>query len=106
MTTSLLAVNHPGVVVTAIDRLASRFVPHYAAAGKLSVTYHEMDVLADGFVEKVAEMVEAVGRPAVVMGSVVCDALRNFVGAFLVYYVVRASCYLRVCVSSLLGTSS
>jgi len=75
MTTSLLAVNHPGVVVTAIDRLASRFVPHYAAAGKLSVTYHEMDVLADGFVEKVAEMVEVVGRPTVVMGMHLCGKL-------------------------------
>eukprot|EP00445_Apocalathium_hangoei_P067553 CAMPEP_0204136068 /NCGR_PEP_ID=MMETSP0361-20130328/16617_1 /ASSEMBLY_ACC=CAM_ASM_000343 /TAXON_ID=268821 /ORGANISM="Scrippsiella Hangoei, Strain SHTV-5" /LENGTH=544 /DNA_ID=CAMNT_0051089529 /DNA_START=212 /DNA_END=1843 /DNA_ORIENTATION=+ len=75
LTSTLAALRHPGVRVTAVDRLSRRKQPHFAEVGLASVEYARLDVLADDFIENIVQTIEKVGRPTAVLGMHLCGRL-------------------------------
>jgi len=76
LTSALAALRHPGCLVTAVDRLPHRKLPHYAEAGLGgSVKYSRLDVLAPGFLPTLADMIARIDRPTAVLGMHLCGRL-------------------------------
>jgi hypothetical protein len=64
---TLVGVLHADFLVTAVDKQPPTFVPHFEHAGLSAVTYVQSDVLAPGWVEQVAALVDDNGgRPVAV----------------------------------------
>jgi len=72
LTSGLAALEHPGLAITAVDRLEPKFLPHFGAMG---VRYVQLDVLAEWFPDELARLVAQAGRPVAVLGMHLCGAL-------------------------------
>lgn len=95
LNTALLALRHPGLLVTAVDRCRPSLLPHYAEAGIDRVEYWQQDVLAANFVEELVHRLVLVARPTVILGMHLCGLLsERAISAF------QGSENARVCVLS------
>ena len=76
LTAALAALEEPSCVVSAIDLLLPSALPHFEEAlppGRLH--YVRLDLLGDGFVRALEARVEAVARPAFLLGVHLCGEL-------------------------------
>ena len=96
---ALAGITHPGVVVTAVDRLDPALLPCHFRADGSDVDYLQLDVLDGGFQDALAERIEAVRRPTAVVGVHLCGelsyaAVEAFDRNTLVHAAVLAPCCL------------
>jgi hypothetical protein len=98
--TSLLAsLRHPGVTVSAVDRLDLRFVPHFASEEQGSIQYTQLDVMDESFIENLDRLVAESARPTALLGMHLCGnlsvrAIKAFQDIQAVHAVVLSPCCL------------
>ncbi|CAK0874716.1 unnamed protein product [Prorocentrum cordatum] len=97
LTSTLVALQHPTVTVTAVDRLSQAHLPHWTEAGLDNALYKRLDVMAEDFMDQLANTVAASGRPVAVLGMHLCGSLsERAVEVFQTMPLVRA-CILSPC---------
>ena len=75
---ALISCIYPHYRLTAIDRVSPAYIPHYAEAGCVNVTYAQHDILADDFAAALGAIVaeqQRAGRRTVVLGMHLCGLL-------------------------------
>eukprot|EP00929_Paragymnodinium_shiwhaense_P110461 TRINITY_DN7749_c0_g1_i2.p1 TRINITY_DN7749_c0_g1~~TRINITY_DN7749_c0_g1_i2.p1 ORF type:complete len:503 (+),score=81.86 TRINITY_DN7749_c0_g1_i2:225-1733(+) len=82
VTAAILALQHPHISVSTVDRLEPRFVPHFIApeehnpdGGCGLVKYSKLDVLGETFLEELGAVVAEAGRPTALLGMHLCGFL-------------------------------
>lgn len=101
LTTTYLALLHPQVVITAVDKISPDLLPHYPRDGSSEmpggkegeegrgsgsgsepallkgdrVRYRQLDIMAEDFVSQLGGIVTEVGHPACVLGMHLCGTL-------------------------------
>lgn len=97
---ALVGVLHPAMLVTAVDRMDPKFLPHYREAGLHNVQYAQLDVLAPSFAAKVESLIRlGRRRRVVVLGMHLCGllslaAINTFHALGAVHALVLAPCCL------------
>lgn len=75
ITAALTSLKYPGVSVSAIDKLEPRFVPHFNCDEEAGVHYTQLDVLSDGFIPDLEQLVRKAARPTALLGMHLCGNL-------------------------------
>lgn len=81
ITAALASIRYPGIAISAIDKLARGFLPHFDDALEVreeccsSVNYVQLDVLGEAFIPKLEELVERASRPTALLGMHLCGQL-------------------------------
>lgn len=76
ITAALVSLRYPQAVVSAIDKLPPRFLPHLnAPSDNDGVHYMQLDVLDPLFLDELERVVRSVARPTVLLGMHLCGNL-------------------------------
>ncbi|CAE8677399.1 unnamed protein product [Polarella glacialis] len=76
LTAALLALRHPALLVTSVDRLSGVAMPHYAEADVKGIRYQQLDVLSPDFVNEIQRLSSSAGdRQLALLGMHLCGRL-------------------------------
>lgn len=75
ITAALVSLRYPEVTVSAVDKLAPRFLPHFSAYGDCRVKYTQIDVLDESFILQLEQLVRQAHRPTALLGMHLCGKL-------------------------------
>lgn len=75
ITAALVSLQYPEVSVSAIDKLAPRFLPHFNEGCNCRVHYSQVDVLHESFVPELRKLVQQEARPTALLGMHLCGKL-------------------------------
>jgi len=82
VTAAMLALQHPSVSVSTVDRLEPRFVPHFIAPEEHQrdgncglVKYSKLDVLGPTFLQDLDAVLQQANRPTALLGMHLCGFL-------------------------------